>query len=101
MNTNRQSSAKGQRPRTGSKNNRSSGKKMVKQATYREMFEKQMDELPEFDCTLLASSGMHKNYSKSTKAIVDAQVDPTLFDSNCYYQPKIDKNSAQMAENGR
>lgn len=41
---------------------------------------------------------MAKNFSKSVKAIVDAQVDPTLFDSNCYYKPKIDSKSAQLAE---
>ena len=44
---------------------------------------------------------MNKNYSKSTKAIVDAQVDPTLFESNCYYKPKINEKSAKMAELGR
>ena len=64
-------------------------------------FEKQIDSLPEFKGSLLATSGMNKNYSKSTKAIVDAQVDPTLFESNCYHQPKIDKVSAQLAEQGR
>ena len=44
---------------------------------------------------------MNKNYSKSTKAIVDAQVDPTLFDSNCYYKPKVNKKSEAMANQGR
>jgi len=44
---------------------------------------------------------MSKNFSKSVKAIVNAQIDPTLFDSNCYHKPKINQVSAQLAEQGR
>ena len=57
--------------------------------------------MPDFKSTFLATSGMHKDYAKQAKAIVNAQVDPTLFDSNCYYKPKINENSAQLAEQGR
>ena len=89
------------------KNQKSSRKSSVrkrsrsKKASRRQLFEKQIDALPEFKGGLLATSGMNKNYSKSTKAIVDAQVDPTLFDSNCYYKPKVNKKSEAMANQGR
>ena len=64
-----------------------------KKVNQRKLFEKQIDALPEFKGGLLATSGMNRNYAKSTKAIVDAQVDPTLFESNCYYKPKLNKYS--------
>ena len=46
---------------------------------------------------------MHKNYSqpKTQRAIIDANVDPLLFESNCYFKPKINQNSAKLAEQGR
>ena len=49
----------------------------------------------------MATSAMQKNYHQSSKAMIDAHVDPTLFESNCYHHPKIDKHSAKLAEQGR
>ena len=49
----------------------------------------------------MATSAMHKDFVKQTKAIVDANIDPSFFDSNCYFAPKIDPKSARLAEQGR
>ena len=75
--------------------------KSKKRQNPQELFLKQIDSLPEFKGPLLATSGMAKHYEKTTKAIVDAQLDPTLFESNCYYRPKITKKSEELAEQGR
>ena len=45
----------------------------------------------------MATSAMHKDFVKQTRAIVDANIDPSFFDSNCYFAPKIDPKSARIA----
>ena len=46
-------------------------------------------------------SAYTRDYEAETKQIVDAQIDPTLFDSNCFFKPKIDPKSAKLAASGR
>ena len=47
---------------------------------------------------LLATSAMSKDFIKETRAIVDANYDPSLFESNCYFKPKIDSKSVKLAQ---
>jgi len=58
--------------------------------------------LPEFKSHFLATSAMQKDYQKEhTQKLVDHAIDPALFDSNCYFVPKINPTSARLAEQGR
>lgn len=77
--------AQSNKKRRSSSKKRSRSKPKKPTITKEDLFEQQIDLLPEFKGSFLATSGMNKNFSKSTKAIVDAQVDPTLFESNCYH----------------
>ena len=70
-------------------------KSSQKQKSPRLTFDQQIDLLPEFKPpVLLATSAMCKDYIDKARDFIDANI--VLFDSECYFKPKINEKSKQI-----